>query len=278
MEQERFKKIIEICAKQNDVINEVTKNHDNNLWWPKNIEDYRKRLLIAGLSTRISYNMINTYRSVINKLDEYSYKEISSMEKEKLMTIIKPLGLSNSRYNYIKSMINFIDAYQDKLLSLSNEELISLISQKVKGASYKVAQCCTLYMKGYYCGIMPVDSGMKDIELPCMGFNHYKNDKGHEILRKELEELVSKVDFNQIVKEPELNKLNIEDIHNPTWLVHLILIYYKRLYCNKHRINDCPLHRKKLSKDFCYKEVRDSITIRSKKDLKEDLVMQYKNI
>ncbi|MBQ9267296.1 MAG: hypothetical protein IJ217_03330 [Clostridia bacterium] len=255
MDKERFKRIIEICAEPKDVIDEVAKNHDNNLWWPKNVEDYRKRLLIAGLSTRISYNMIDTYKSVISKLDKYSYSELSNMEKEKIITIIKPLGLSNARYNYIKSMINFVDEYQDELLNFSNEELITLIAQKVKGASYKVAQCCTLYMKGYYCGIMPVDSGMKDIELPCMGFNYYKNDKGHEILRKELEDLVESVDFNEMIKKSKFDKFNIENKHHPTWLIHLILIYYKRLYCNKHKTKDCPLHREKLTKDMCYKEV-----------------------
>ena len=68
MTKEEFKEIIEICASMPDVKEDVLKNHDNNMWWPLEIEDYRKRLLIAGLSTRISYNTINNYRKVINQL------------------------------------------------------------------------------------------------------------------------------------------------------------------------------------------------------------------
>lgn len=254
MEKEKFKNIIKICAKQENVRNEVFKNHDNNLWWPITVKDSRKRLLIAGLSTRISYNMIDTYISVISEFDRYSYEELASMNMEKMISIIKPLGLSNSRYTYIQSMINLIDKYGDKLLNATNEEAIEIISQNVKGASYKVAQCCTLYMKGYYCGIMPVDSGMKDVELPCFGFEHYKTPKGHEILRKELEELVKNNDFKEIIKENHYDELNIENMDNPTWLVHLLLIYYKRLYCNKHNTNDCPLKREKLANEKCNRD------------------------
>ena len=72
MTKEEFKNIIDICSKQEKVKIAVLNNHDNNLWWPLEVEDYRKRLLIAGLSTRISYNMINTYRSVINELNSYN--------------------------------------------------------------------------------------------------------------------------------------------------------------------------------------------------------------
>ena len=43
---------------------EIFKNYNNNLGWSIDIEDYRKRLLIAGLSTRIFYNMINSYRKI----------------------------------------------------------------------------------------------------------------------------------------------------------------------------------------------------------------------
>ena len=69
MTKEEFKKIIYICSKQEKVKEAVLKNHDNNLWWPLEITDYRKRMLFAGLSTRISYNMINCYRNVIFELN-----------------------------------------------------------------------------------------------------------------------------------------------------------------------------------------------------------------
>lgn len=251
MEDSKFMKIIDICSKQEDVREEVHKNHDNNKWWPREIKDYRKRLLIAGLSTRISYNMINTYQKVIQKFDSYSYEQISSMDEKNLIDIIKPLGLTKSRIIYIKSMIEFINKNGKIINELSNDELIDLIAKEVKGASYKVGECCTLYMRGYYCGVMPVDSGMKDIELPCMGFDYIKSAKGNKILSNEILEIVKRNDFKRIIKENGYEDLNIENKDNPTWLIHLILIYYKRLYCNKHRINDCELNKQKLAKKEC---------------------------
>ena len=206
-----------------DVKIDVFKNHDNNMWWPLEIDDYRKRLLIAGLSTRISYNMINSYRNVINKLNEYSYNQIKAMSKEDLIKIIKGLGLSNTRYIYIESMINFIEKYNNEILEMSNDELIELIAKNVSGASYKVAQCCVLYMRGYYCGIMPVDSGMKDVELPCLGFTKYNNALGHDILRKQLQGLVEKNNMEDIILENGYNELNIPDYNNASWWAHLVL-------------------------------------------------------
>lgn len=243
MTQEEFKNVIEICCKQPEVKEAVLKNHDNNLWWPLDIQDYRKRLLVAGLSTRISYNMINSYKKVINDLNNYSYEEIKNMSEEEIIDVIKGLGLSNTRYKYISSMINFIEKYQDNILEFDNETLIKLIAENVSGASYKVAQCCVLYIKDYHCGIMPVDSGMKDVELPCLGFKKYNNALGHDILRKELEELCCGIDFEKIIKENGYSSLNIPDYKNATWWAHLVLIYYKRSFCNKHAFEKCPLKK-----------------------------------
>lgn len=50
MTKEVIKKIIDICSKEEGVRDAVKKNYNNNLWWPLEVEDYRKRLLIAGLS------------------------------------------------------------------------------------------------------------------------------------------------------------------------------------------------------------------------------------
>ena len=257
MEDSKFVKIIDICSKQEDVKEEVHRNHDNNKWWPKEIIDYRKRLLIAGLSTRISYNMIDTYQKVIQKFDIYSYEQICTMDEETLKDIIRPLGLTKSRMTYIKSMIGFIEKNEEIINELSNNELIELIAKEVNGASFKVGECCTLYMRGYYCGVMPVDSGMKDIELPCMGFDYIKSAKGNKILSDEISEIVKRNDFKKIIKENGYEDLNIENMNNPTWLIHLILIYYKRLYCNKHRIDDCELNKQKLAKKRCKNEGED---------------------
>ena len=241
MTREEFKKIIDICSNQEEVRNAVKKNHNNNLWWPLEVEDYRKRLLIAGLSTRISYNMIDSYRKVINDLNSYTYDEIKNMTEDEIINIIKGLGLSNTRYKYLSSMIAFIEKYDNEIRTLSNDELIKLIADNVSGASYKVAQCCVLYVRGYYSGIMPVDSGMKDVELPCLGFEQYKNALGHDILRKELETLVKDNNMEKIIKQKGYEELKVENYDNATWFCHLVLIYYKRYFCNKHNPENCPL-------------------------------------
>lgn len=241
MIREEFKKIIDICSNQEEVRNAVKKNHNNNLWWPLEVEDYRKRLLIAGLSTRISYNMIDSYRKVINDLNSYSYDEIKNMTEDEIINIIKGLGLSNSRYKYLSSMVDFIEKYENEIKTLSNDELIKLIADNVSGASYKVAQCCVLYIRGYYSGVMPVDSGMKDVELPCLGFEQHKNVLGHDILRKELETIVKDNNMGEIIKQNGYEELKVENYDNATWFCHLVLIYYKRYFCNKHNPEICPL-------------------------------------
>lgn len=241
MTKEEFKKIIDICSNQEEVRDAVKKNHNNNLWWPLEVDDYRKRLLIAGLSTRISYNMIDSYRKVINDLNSYSYEEIKNMTEYEIINIIKGLGLSNTRYKYLSSMIDFIEKYDNEIKTLSNDELIKLIADNVSGASYKVAQCCVLYIRGYYSGIMPVDSGMKDVELPCLGFEEYRNALGHDILRKELEALVKDNNMEEVIKQNRYEELKVENYDNATWFCHLVLIYYKRYFCNKHNPENCPL-------------------------------------
>ena len=249
-----FMKMIDICSKQQDVKEEVYKNHDENMWLPMSIKDGKKRLLIAGLSTRISYNMILTYKKVIKEIDTYNFEEICLMSDERLVEIVKPLGLVKSRVTFLKSMIDFIKKYYEKIDYLTNDELIDLIAKEVKGASYKVGECCTLYLRGYYCGVIPVDSGMKDIQLPCMGFEYIKNSKGNKILSEQLKEIIERNDFREIIEQNGYSNLNIENVENPTWLIHLILIYYKRLYCNKKNPKCCKLYKGKLVEGKCDKE------------------------
>lgn len=253
MNKNQFHKIIDICSKQPEVRLAILKNYDDNLWWPLEIQDYRKRLIIAGLSTRISYNMINNYRKIINDFNNYSFEEIKNMSEENIIHIIKGLGLANTRYKYIKSMIEFIEKYNDNIFSMHNDELIEFIASNVQGASYKVAQCCVLYMRGYYCGIMPVDSGMKDVELPCIGFPKYCTPKGNNILRKELERLTKNNYMGDIINNNGYNNLKNIDVNNATWFVHLVLIYYKRFFCNKHSYELCTLRESFKLKVSCKK-------------------------
>ena len=244
MTKEEIKQILDICSSMNEVKEDIFKNHDNNMWWPLEVTDYRKRLLIAGLSTRISYNMINKYRKVIDDLNTYTYEEIKNMSRVELVNIIKGLGLFNTRYKFLSSMIEFIENNKLTLKKESNDVLIEKIAKNVNGASYKVAQCCVLYMRGYYCGIMPVDSGMKDIELPCIGFEKYNNAIGHDNLRKQLQLLIENNDLKEIIVSNGYENLNIPDYSNATWWAHLVLIYFKRHYCNKHNPKNCPLINK----------------------------------
>ncbi len=253
MTKEEIKQILDICSSMNEVKEDIFKNHDNNMWWPLEVTDYRKRLLIAGLSTRISYNMINKYRKVIDDLNTYTYEEIKNMSRVELVNIIKGLGLFNTRYKFLSSMIEFIENNKLTLKKESNDVLIEKIAKNVNGASYKVAQCCVLYMRGYYCGIMPVDSGMKDIELPCIGFEKYNNAIGHDNLRKQLQLLIENNDLKEIIVSNGYENLNIPDYSNATWWAHLVLIYFKRHYCNKHNPKNCPLINKTKIKCLCKK-------------------------
>ncbi len=91
MEKTEYKNILDICSSQERIREDIFKNHDDNMWWPLKVTDYRKRLLIAGLSTRISYNMIHSYQKVIDNLDNFSYDEIKNMSEEQIKEIIKGL-------------------------------------------------------------------------------------------------------------------------------------------------------------------------------------------
>ena len=48
------------------------------------------------------------------------------MNELEMIDIIKGLGLSNTRYKFLSSMINFIDSHEKDLITKSNDELIKL--------------------------------------------------------------------------------------------------------------------------------------------------------
>lgn len=246
MEKSKLEKILSILAKDKILQQEVKKNFTNNLWWPSTVKDKRLRLIIAGLSTRISYSMIETYKKVINNIISIGYDNLASLNDKEKLVMIKPLGFSTTRLNYINSMIKFISSHSD-LNNLKDDAFIKLINDEVVGASYKVAQCCLLYYKGYPCSIMPVDSGMKDVLLPCLGYPKQKSGIGHEFARLLLEDDVSRIDKKQFIKE---NNLNITE-ESFNWWAHLSLIYYKRQHCNK-KDTDCSLHNNGINlKETC---------------------------
>ena len=240
-----FRRVLKHCASQDEVALWVRKMHDDNYWWPLHVADVRTRMLIAGLSTRISYRMLNTYRRVVDQLGDTPWSALAAMDRESFRRIVGPLGLVSARERFWKSLVRFVEETdcgpQHVLPSLSNDELIALIAQSVDGAGYKVAQCCVLYARGYHCGVMPVDSGMKDRLLPCIGFPAPSGAIGHDVLRKQLEALTSRIDTYELALETGFADLDLPQDRPLTWWTHLVLIYYKRLFCNTRSWPSCPL-------------------------------------
>jgi len=97
--------ILRICASQEAVKKAVFQNYNNNLWWPLSIRDWRIRMLIAGLSLRVSYRMIETFRKVVNELSSYTYEEISLMNRDKFKSIVRPIGLIKLRVRFFLSLL-----------------------------------------------------------------------------------------------------------------------------------------------------------------------------
>jgi thymidylate kinase/endonuclease III len=251
--QEEYEQILRVAASQPDVKKALLNSHDNSTWWPVHISDWRTRMLIAGLSARISYRMVHIYREIVEDLNSYTWDDITNMSEAQFKQIIRKIGLYNNRVNFWKSLVIFISYLEDNHLdffSFSNDYLIRLIQENVNGASYKLAQCCVLYAKGYYSGIMPVDSGMKDLLGPCLGFPIPPGSYGHEAFRKKLEHLTSSVDCRKIAYELGYHKLNIPDKGPLTWWAHIVLISYKRYYCNNRNPENCPFKRDQVIKKF----------------------------
>ena len=250
---EGYSNILRVCASQPIVKNEVLKNHDDNLWWPLSVEDWRIRMLVAGLSTRISYNMIKTYQEVVQNINSIPFSAFISLSEGQLRGIIKPLGLNDLRYKFFCSMIDFcvdLDRQEKDVLLLSNDELINQIRQKVFGASFKVAQCCALYAKGYYCGIMPVDSGMAEMLCPSLGLPAPEPPLGNEIIRLQLESLTAEIDSKKIAYETGYSSLNFPPNKPLTWWAHLVLIYYKRFFSRKTDPAGLPLRSNRLTENL----------------------------
>lgn len=241
-----FERILRIAASQSVVRDVLMKSHDDSTWWPRHVKDWRSRMLIAGLSARISYRMVPIYREIVDKLDSYSWASLSRMSEGQIKGIIGRIGLYRARVRFWRSLVSFIDLMEKRrtdIQSLANDELIALIQANVEGASYKLAQCCVLYAKGYYCGVMPVDSGMKDMLGPCLGFPIPPDGYGHEAFRRQLEKLTSSIDCRRIAGELGYGELKFPDQGALTWWAHIVLISYKRFFCNNRKPDSCAFRK-----------------------------------
>lgn len=243
---ERLYRLLQCCGALPNVRAEVLRNHDDNRWWPLAIPDWRLRFIIAGWSTRISYRMISTYQKVIAQANEIGYDQLCGMTDAAIEQVVASLGLVRTRRSYFRSVQQYLQHGQmslDMLNTVNNDTLIEQFATNVAGAGYKVAQCAVLYAKGYHCGIFPVDSGMKDMLGPCFGLHLPRTPLAHEIMRKQVEEVLQShaSSYLRLARELGYESLSFPPDRAPVWWAHLTLIYFKRCYCNAHQPHTCPL-------------------------------------
>ena len=254
MDASRFEQILRTCASAEEVRRLVKLNYWDNQWWPRNIKDWRLKILLCGLSTRVAYRTIRTYQHVTSKLCEIGYDNLTRLSKSEFKPIVAPLGLQETRWRFWQSVQQFCERYrgrEEQLEQLSNDELIDLLRKEIWGAGYKVAQASVLYIRGYHTGVIVVDSGMKDLLGPCLGFVTSAADKGHELMRKQLEALALTIDYQNLLRETGYGdvaeRLAPKEVDH--WWVHLVLIYFKREFCNAHMPERCSLLKAKLIAD-----------------------------
>ncbi|MEV6981739.1 hypothetical protein AB0M95_10850 [Sphaerisporangium sp. NPDC051017] len=234
----RVHRLVARAAGLPDVQTEVEANHDENRWWPTSITDPRVRMLAAGWSTRVSYRMVETYAQVIRSAEAQGFDKLLAETDAELAKLVRPLGLPKTRIDYLRSLAELLRSWDKEGIdptspSASSDELIRDFAGRVRGASYKVAQCALVTARGYHCGIIPVDSGMVTELAPALGIALPSGAVAHERMRHVLEAAVHAraTDIRSLVAEHE-HKVAIPNDAAPTWWVHLVLIYFKRLYLN----------------------------------------------
>ncbi|MGW3952898.1 hypothetical protein ACWEKM_18685 [Streptomyces sp. NPDC004752] len=234
----RVYRLVARAAALPDVRAEVEANHDNNRWWPTTIADPRMRMLAAGWSTRVSYRMVGTYATVIRAADALGFDTLVAATKTELTELVRPLGLAQTRIDYLRSLAELLQSWSKEGVaplspSADSDELITDFARRVRGASYKVAQCALLTARGYHCGIIPVDSGIVSKLAPALGIGLPSGAMAHERMRHVLEAAVHARahDFRTLVAKHG-HQVTIPDDAKPTWWVHLVTIYFKRLYLN----------------------------------------------
>lgn len=232
---DRVTALVTVAAAQREVKEAVQSNHDDNRWWPTFVTDPRVRMLVTGWSSRVSYTMIDTYAAVVKAADSHGWDELTGMDDVRLTTVVRSLGLTEARIGYLRSLHEFLDGRDlEVLLAQPAAEFIADFAANVSGASYKLAQCAALYSRGYHCGIIPVDSGMVDLLAPALGIRLEKGPKAHERMRGLLEACAARhADRYRALIARHGYAVTVPEQVTPTWWLHLVLIYFKRLYLNK---------------------------------------------
>jgi hypothetical protein len=234
---ERVYALVTRAAEQPDVQAAVEANHDDNRWWPRSVSDWRVRMTVAGWSTRVSYAMIDTYSSVVSQADALGWERLAALDDGEAIALVRPLGLAASRVRYLRSLAGFVAAADTDgrdLTRIPPADLVRMLTAGISGAGYKVAQCAALYARGYHCGIIPADSGMVTKLAPFLGIPLSTGPAAHEELRHLLEASTTAMAGRYRDLAARLGyRVTIPDEAAPTWLVHLVLIYFKRLYLNK---------------------------------------------
>lgn len=262
IDNRRIHRLVERAAALPDVRAEVEANHDDNRWWPLSITDPRMRMLAAGWSTRVSYRMVERYRNVILTADSRGFDMLANASDRELAALVRPIGLLQARIDYLRSLADVLTLWDKQAIDLSSpttrvDDLVADFADRVRGASFKVAQCALLNARGYHSGIIPVDSGMVSRLAPALGIDLPTGPVAHERFRHILEAAVHARpdDFRALATQNEF-AVTIPDGVEPTWWVHLVLIYFKRLYLNGPSarlctrrpvctaVVDCP-HRKR---------------------------------
>jgi hypothetical protein len=234
---QRLWDFVGVVARQTAVQIAVEANHDDNMWWPLSVTDWRLRMVVAGWSARVSYAMVDTYSRVVRRSNSIGFDELVGLSDSELLDVVGPIGLHRARITYTRSVAAYLSDYDDNersLLALDSSRAIADFASRVKFAGYKIAQCATLYARGYHCGIVPVDSGMLAKLAPCLGWTFRRGALGHEEMRLLIEACIQDRtdEYRDLAKELGY-QIHIPIASSPTWFVHLALIYFKRIYCNR---------------------------------------------
>jgi hypothetical protein len=240
----RMLALVTRAAGMPDVKEAVEANHDNNRWWPLTITDPRMRMLAAGWSTRVNYKMVGTYAAVLAEADRLGFDKLATLDDDELGKVVHPLGLKASRIAYLRSLAEFVeklDAEGVEVATMPGDDLIARIAGEVDQASFKVGQCAALFVGGYHCGIIPVDSGMVDKLAPVLGINLPSGPIAHETMRRLLQGCVNDRpgDYRWIIDDLDY-QVSIARGVIPTWWAHLVLIYFKRAHLNRAEPRLCP--------------------------------------